>query len=629
MFTWIPVYQQLAQHVLQYEHRQPELIAILEQIGITNFNDQDADGKTITLNEIDGLTFFCYLNKYGHQKRLQYLQSLCAIWKILPLPEDVNGLPNVNAQKVWMFPSKRLRINNEIQRLWTFYKALINDTITDELFENTLQINGVGKAKLTEVMFMLNPGKYLCLNRSIKLFLEEAHLPTYFADFTEYITNINIAKEVFSKSFPELSKKAYEYVTGSSLNMVAEEEVIYHIPKPAHIAAPLNIILYGPPGTGKTYTAIDKAVAVADTSFYKDHQNNRSALIRRFHQLLINDEDKPEGRIAFCTFHQSMSYEDFVEGIKPLLEGDENAHLQYSIEDGIFKRLAAMAAAPRKAGKKEEPLKYVLIIDEINRGNISGIFGELITLIEEDKRTGNAEALTLTLPYSKKQFSVPPNLYLIGTMNTADRSIDTLDTALRRRFVFEEMAPKPDLLTPQQLLNRLYCKYPDTPWDDETFRKAADGLYQFLGIDGAFEYLIKGKNDDADTNKIMELKEALFTGINLEKLLTTINNRLRVLLSNDHTIGHAWLMDVYNLTDLQSTFKHKIIPLLQEYFFNNDVKIGLVLGNKFIKQVPVKKNLFANFNHSTDIANEYMEKSFYTIIDPDALNSEAFRSIYA
>ena len=627
MFTWIPAYQQLAKYVLPYEHRQPELIAILEHIGITHFNDQDTDGSTIPLTEIDGLSFFCYLNKYGDQKRLQFLQALCRNWNINPLPEDVAGLPNVNPQKVWLFPVKRLRINNEIQRLWAFYKALVQDAVTTELFDDVLRINGVGKAKLTELMFMLQPNSYLCLNRSVKAFLQEAHLPTYFSNLTEYLTTINIAKEVFSKSFPELSKEAYEYVPGSAPPIVAEEEMIYQVSKSAAVTHPLNVILYGPPGTGKTYTAIDKAVAIADALFYKEHQHNRTAITGRFQELLMKEKEVAAGRIAFCTFHQSMSYEDFVEGIKPQMEASRDNQLQYNIQDGIFKRIAALAAAAYRSASNGDPLSYVLIIDEINRGNISQVFGELITLMEADKRTGNAEALSVILPYSKKPFGVPSNLYIIGTMNTADRNIETLDTALRRRFVFEEILPQPSLLSPQQLLNRLYNQYHDTPWNDEVFRRAADGLYALLGTDAAFEFGIKDNNEDANADKILALPDSLFTGVNLQKLLSAINNRLSVLLSNDHTIGHAWLMDVYYLTDLQSVFKNKIFPLLQEYFFNNHAKIGLVLGKAFVKAQPVTKNLFATFD--PDTAADYMEKTIYTLVDPFTLPLKAFCTIYS
>ena len=170
--------------------------------------------------------------------------------------------------------------------------------------------------------------------------------------------------------------------------------------------------------------------------------------------------------------------------------------------------------------------KYVLIIDEINRGNIPSIFGELISLIEPDKREGQSEAIHAVLPYSKEVFAVPPNLYLLGTMNTSDRSVEAMDIALRRRFNFIEMPPQPALLRP-----------------------------------------------------------AIEAGVDLEKLLTTINQRIEALLDKDHLIGHAYLMNVHTLDDLMELFAKKIIPLLKEYFFGDLNKLGLVLGQPFFNKV--------------------------------------------
>ena len=201
------------------------------------------------------------------------------------------------------------------------------------------------------------------------------------------------------------------------------------------------------------------------------------------------------------------------------------------------------------------------MIDEINRGNVSQIFGELITLIEDDKRLGREEALETLLPYSKDNFSVPPNLYIIGTMNTADRSVEALDAALRRRFSFEEMNPQPDLIASE------------------------------------------GKLKD---------KEGKLGDIDLPQLLKTLNKRIEKLLDKDHLIGHSYFMEVQDLAGLKAVFQNKIIPLLQEYFFGDYGKIGLVLGNDFF--VPAKDEetfLFASFRKYDD--TEFAEREIYTL----------------
>lgn len=455
--------------------------------------------------------------------------------------------------------------------------------------------------------------------------------------------------------------------------------------------APLNQILFGPPGTGKTYHTINKALAILDPECLAQHDDDvspeaRKALKARFDELI------KEGRIDFVTFHQSFSYEDFVEGIRAVT--GEDSQLEYKVEAGVFKRICDQArvsytpvsvdvrSKPRiwkisidgtssreaksyclKHGEArigwgntgdlnalddstnsyyqslgsndrstlrsfaqeivigdilvcirsaeqieavgvvtsdyrfeepdaipvmvrsdynhvrsvkwlyhdvglsilplnddtrftlktvypldrfswgdllmylqengqqpvvttQSPLKkqpYVLVIDEINRGNVSRIFGELITLIEPSKRAGADEALTTTLPYSKRPFSVPDNLYLIGTMNTADRSLAGLDIALRRRFEFCEMPPRPELL-------------------------------------------------DA-----LEVQ-----GLNIGKLLRTLNQRIEVLLDRDHCLGHAYFMPLKkdcSLSRLELIFRNQILPLLQEYFFEDWQRIQWVLND--------------------------------------------------
>jgi 5-methylcytosine-specific restriction endonuclease McrBC GTP-binding regulatory subunit McrB len=189
---------------------------------------------------------------------------------------------------------------------------------------------------------------------------------------------------------------------------------------------PKNIILYGPPGVGKTYSH-KKLISILENGDSLDE------LTTKDYELEAFDEVKSEGRYQFLTFHQSYSYEDFVEGFRPNIDG------KIVREDGLFKELCDKA-------KNESEENYYLIIDEINRGNISKIFGELITLLEEDKRLDEPNELTVTLPYSKEPFGVPKNLYIIGTMNTADKSIALVDIALRRRFTFVRMDPIPEKL---------------------------------------------------------------------------------------------------------------------------------------------------------------------------------------
>jgi len=229
-------------------------------------------------------------------------------------------------------------------------------------------------------------------------------------------------------------------------------------------------------------------------------------------------ESETLSRYEFVTFHQAYSYEDFVEGIRPELDED-SGELSYSPQDGVFRRICQRAEA--------DPLhRYAIFIDEINRGNMAKIFGELITLIETDKRINGDKGMRITLPYSREPFGVPENLDIYGTMNTADRSIALLDTALRRRFRFKELMPDSS---------------------------------KIAGSDGT------GNIVDEDGNQI-----------NLRRLLDAMNHRIRFLLSRDLMLGHAYLCPVANLTQLKTIFLNQFIPLLQEYFYEDWHKIQLV-----------------------------------------------------
>jgi|GEM_PF-6257029 len=489
----------------------------------------------------------------------------------------------------------------------------------------------------------------------------------------------------------------------------------------------LNTILYGPPGTGKTYNTINYALSIIEKKAIASIQNeDRTAVLKRYKKY------ESQGQIVFTTFHQSMTYEDFIEGIKPVLKEDENqldaeSQLAYEIRDGILKNLQQKISDDEKLLKSQEqdlyipekhfklpinkislgnsqlaedkaiyeyciennciangfgedidftavknkkeirerlkkggiestsandfnvsamerlifwmetdqlvfvsngnstlrsigvitgdyyfdentsirysqfrpvkwlhkevdiPIKeiysksfsqqsiyqmdqdqvkrdifskqahidepqsnYVLIIDEINRGNISSIFGELITLIETDKRKGEKEEISVILPYSQTKFSIPNNLFILGTMNTADRSVEALDTALRRRFSFIEMPP--------------ICSLPEL--DKEV------------------------------------------AGMHLAKLLETINHRIEKLLDKDHLIGHAYFIGVENEEDLARAFNDKIVPLLQEYFYNDFAKIGMVLGKGFVKKKS-EAHRFADFDDAVD--GDYENRDVFEI----------------
>nr|WP_315180715.1 AAA family ATPase [uncultured Cardiobacterium sp.] len=280
------------------------------------------------------------------------------------------------------------------------------------------------------------------------------------------------------------------------------------------------------------------------------------------------------------TFHQSYGYEEFVEGLRPVLsdkedkedseetEGDKTTTVRYEIRDGIFKELCNEA---RKAPKQ----RFAIIIDEINRGNISKIFGELITLIEADKREGTENAISVKLPYSGEDFSIPQNVDIIGTMNTADRSLAVLDTALRRRFAFVEMIP---------------------------------------------DYKV--------------LKDITVDGIKMDELLRRLNERIEILYDRDHIIGHAYfipLRDQPTLEHLEQIFQQRIIPLLQEYFFDDWEKIRLVLGDN---QKAKEEHQFIKCEENTagEIKRLFGDKhplGDYGIKPRYVINENAFREIEA
>ena len=575
----------------------------------------------------------------------------------------------------------------------------------------------------------------------LNVILDSAKSELEKTDKTGYTRHSSEALEtsLFDKSYKQ-------YIFQKAFNKNFKEE---------DMSSELNQIFFGPPGTGKTYHTINEAIKIVDPEFYEEFKEDRDKLKERFKLLLLKDDNEDIGQIGFTTFHQSFSYEDFIEGIKPVEPAEDDTYLKYQIQDGIFKRICRIAkdslnavtvdsdslislsadefdkahfykmslgntqseedneiydycvenncitigfgdsldftnkdekelrsfgqekglkpfaiqamnlfcnylktgnyvvvsygnhyvraigkvvgdyeyveespfpnntsfnhfrkvewfftnkeiAAKEiynknlqqqtiyKLEKKEikqdffvkkkkvdalklpkNPKNYVLIVDEINRGNVSSIFGELITLIEKDKRAGTSEELSAILPYSKKEFKVPQNVYIIGTMNTADRSIEALDTALRRRFSFREMAPQHDLISTEGELK------PSS-----------------------------GKLGDIDVVKV----------------LGTINNRVEKLIDKDHKIGHSYFLGISDKNDLRKTFKDKVIPLLEEYFFGDFGKISLVLGSSFITKTTKSDVTFAKDNeYDPSIASDLLERSVYVVTPMDQWD---FKAIY-
>lgn len=380
-------------------------------------------------------------------------------------------------------------------------------------------------------------------------------LISYFNKFDLSTTSFNnytylIKLLLYAPNVQELWKYTDEDIYYNELEHQQIAEPISGYKIASNTRFPLNQILYGPPGTGKTFESIRRAIAIVENKHWTVIQQMDANTIQKRMEAYLN-----LGQIVFTTFHQSMSYEDFVEGIKPTVL---NGQVNYTIQDGLIKQLVNNAL-------QEADKTFVLIIDELNRGNVANIFGELITLLEEDKRLQGFNSLQVQLPYSKKQFSLPPNLYLIATMNTTDRNIEQLDMALRRRFSFIEMLPDSILLS-----------------------------------------------EDVE-------------GINLQLLHKTINKRIAMLLDNNYLLGHAYFMTIGSFNELQEVFKTQIVPLLLEYFYGDLGKIGLILGKDFLITKKVAYNDFADFDYEG--MDRAWDKPIYEIQN-FPLPKSAYQKIY-
>ena len=679
-FTWIPYYKEFAQRLTQFQKDRKRLLNL-----IYNYRDEllakylhDQGGEGDLLEDIDPFTVFGLFNRgIKHENRINSAKLFKNILDIkADIPKDFEGIPVLNNQKSHFFGFRSHRGKNDIQNLWNLFIKVVNDENFEEEY-NTVIKQFIIKVNITMGLFWIRPEKFLAFDRTNRQYLKEHYgikLPNKAPEYSEYmkiLDSINkkmASGEIKENTFYELSANANNLgYDNSDYDSYLEWGSFYtELWKKRK-----NIILQGAPGTGKTYRIPELVVRLCEPEFDANNATHKEL-------MSVYDRLKEEKRVMFTTFHQSMDYEDWLEGLRPVLENDQ---VRYKIEPGIFKRLCTEAERPLSAKKdvnisdeaivwkvslsgtgdnpvrrdcmkngyirigwdgygenitdetdwsihngegktilnafintmkvgdivmscyssrtidaigivtgeyewhdnfehykrvrrvkwlvkginedivklnddktmtlgtvyrlnaitldkvkslldKHEASKtlidnnkpYVIVIDEFNRGNVSKIFGELITLLEPDKRKGMRDAESVPLPYSKKEFYIPSNVFLVATMNTADRSLDTIDYAIRRRFAFITVKPQ---------------EIDDDNFNSELFREVSS-----LFISNYDEYAESGFDD---TIKLLPAE--------------TLSEEYR---PEDVWIGHSYfIMD--GEYALQDRLLFEIIPLLEEY----------------------------------------------------------------
>ncbi len=705
-FEWIDFYTEFANALLPFADNRKNLIEKVKQIYENTGIRLPKLEKDHNIIDIDPFTVFGLFNKnITDTNRIAILTQIKTLFGIsASVPTDFNGIPTFDPRSATFYHFIGDRGENDIDNLWTLFQLAISYTDKHENKSEFIQAFDTALLQahvswnITMGLFWIRPMCFLSLDaRSRKLlennytrFLPKLDIPKLLKKMVSANTYLLLMQKVTSvmteyTSFPTLSLAAWKmsmenhdafFGVQKESTVLPIEQYLKTSPQTTDIAK--NTILYGPPGTGKTYNTVLYAVSIVENKPLAEiKQENYFDVLSRYNR------HKADGLIEFTTFHQSYGYEEFIEGIKPVMDSSENdtTDIQYTIEDGLFKSFCDQAAVPATPktrldlglnknpviwkvslkstgdnpsrtdclengyirigwdgygpdisdntfststnGKKvlnsfiykmqigdiifscyssttidaigvvtgeyewcgnrfddglnrmrkvnwivkninenivelnggstmtlstvyrlkvsladalaliekhlpattqsQEKKNHVFIIDEINRGNISKIFGELITLIEPSKRIGQPEAVRVKLPYSRQLFGVPDNVYIIGTMNTADRSIDSIDTALRRRFRFREMLPNAAVL-----------------------------------------------------------RDIFVEDISIADMLTRMNQRISVLYDREHTIGHAYFIPLREhptLEKLAEIFENAIIPLLQEYFYEDYEKIRLVLSD--------------------------------------------------
>ena len=743
-FIWNEIYEEFATKLLEYKNDRKNLISklqnVYEEIDM-KLSKMESNGEIL---DIDPFTIFGLFNKgITDDNRKRILGEIAKQFNLKnKVPFSFEGIPLVNNLRSTFFNFAEERGENDINNLWEVFESAIryadnptqgNKLKIESTYNNVIKQKGI-QWNITMGLYWIRPNTYINLDSKNREFIiKQKILPEQFIKEVNQFKNVPNGEQYIQLCdllLEKIKDGRYGYRNFKELSFIAYERnmsvdtVTQHNTQNTDIAK--NTILYGPPGTGKTYNTVMYAVAIIENKKLEEiKKENYTEVIDRYNKY------KEDGLIEFTTFHQSYGYEEFIEGIKPVIHSDEEdeTDIQYEVVPGLFKKFCDIAGKPilrkekcdiginesptiwkislegsgenstrtecmknehirigydeygreitnlfkgaagrhilnyfindmsigdivmscydcntvdaigvvtgeyewhdeyaqykrlRKVnwivkGIKENIIKinngsrlsnptvyklrmdlsdvmeiiekyskntieveekkknHVFIIDEINRGNISKIFGELITLIEPTKRIGQTEGQKVRLPYSQKLFGVPNNVYLIGTMNTADRSIATIDTALRRRFNFKEMLPDEEVL---------------------------DGIY--------------------------------VEDVSIKDIFIKINKRITVLFDREHTLGHAYflpLKDAPTIETLANIFENSIIPLLQEYFYEDYEKIRMVLGDNQKdsedKQfITIEENDYNDLFGDTDY--DFDEMSTYKINSFALTNIEAYRSI--
>ncbi len=587
-FTWVPFFKELSERLLTYRDNRKDLLSIFYGIGPLLTHAYQEAGKRIT--DITPFTVLGTLAVGNTERRSQFASYYKDKFELQSaIPTDYIGLPSLHPQRVmFIFGEDKASYT---EAFWNLFSAALNGDEITESFDAVMKVKGTNR-NVTMGLFWMAPKRFLSLDSTSEHYLKHygfSPIPSkgkmdyaFYNSLMEQVETKMASGKIKEKNFLEFSAAAYAF--GKSFKNEGDNmEHTYYDEITKALKDKKCIILHGAPGTGKTFAIPEIVARLCEEPI---DLSKRDQVMASFNRLV---QDK---RVVFTTFHQSMDYEDFVEGLKPVVDNDM---VRYVVEDGIFKALCDEASKPiiqnntlslnedavvwkvslggtyenevrtechnnghirigwdaygenyedqtdysdggkyildayynkmvegdivfscysskeidaigvveggvewhneykgykrlRKvrwlikgikenimgitgktmtlgtvyrlnsvgidnvldilkkysaAGKttiEKNTKPYVIVIDEINRGNVTKIFGELITLLEPDKRAGEDMHLEVTLPYSKTQFSIPSNVYLIGTMNTADRSLTQFDYAMRRRFRFIPMA---------------------------------------------------------------------------------------------------------------------------------------------------------------------------------------------